>query len=206
VQTSYGYDPYGVAQVTGTASDNPFQYTGRRERRQRPAALPQPILQSSLGALRLRRSDRARAEATSISIGTLPTILYKAAIRAETVRLASSWSPPALMPHAEPAGAACGRGSYHSPPSRSPSNALSGPVLGSVSCSTGDDGDKPKGGDDASNPDPGPATEGNKSPEKWDNQMRERGWTPQQIDDAIRNGQQYPAPNNINPKTGQRDT
>ena len=29
VQTSYGYDPYGVAQVTGTASDNPFQYTGR---------------------------------------------------------------------------------------------------------------------------------------------------------------------------------
>ncbi len=29
VQTSYGYDPYGVAQITGTASDNPFQYTGR---------------------------------------------------------------------------------------------------------------------------------------------------------------------------------
>jgi RHS repeat-associated protein len=29
VATSYGYDPYGVAQVTGTASDNPFQYTGR---------------------------------------------------------------------------------------------------------------------------------------------------------------------------------
>jgi RHS repeat-associated protein len=27
--TSYGYDAYGVAQVTGTASDNPFQYTGR---------------------------------------------------------------------------------------------------------------------------------------------------------------------------------
>lgn len=30
VQTRYGYDPYGAsAQVTGTASDNPFQYTGR---------------------------------------------------------------------------------------------------------------------------------------------------------------------------------
>jgi RHS repeat-associated protein len=29
VATSYGYDPYGVAQVTGAASDNPFQYTGR---------------------------------------------------------------------------------------------------------------------------------------------------------------------------------
>jgi RHS repeat-associated protein len=29
VSTSYGYDAFGVAQVTGTASDNPFQYTGR---------------------------------------------------------------------------------------------------------------------------------------------------------------------------------
>jgi RHS repeat-associated protein len=29
LQTSYGYDPCGVAQVSGTASDNPFQYTGR---------------------------------------------------------------------------------------------------------------------------------------------------------------------------------
>jgi hypothetical protein len=29
VQTSYGYDPYGVSQVTVTGSDNPFQYTGR---------------------------------------------------------------------------------------------------------------------------------------------------------------------------------
>jgi RHS repeat-associated protein len=29
IQTSYGYDPYGAAQVTGTASDNPFQFTGR---------------------------------------------------------------------------------------------------------------------------------------------------------------------------------
>jgi RHS repeat-associated protein len=29
VQTSYGYDPYGAAQVTGTASDNTFQFAGR---------------------------------------------------------------------------------------------------------------------------------------------------------------------------------
>jgi RHS repeat-associated protein len=29
VQTNYGYDPYGVSQVTGTASDNTFQFTGR---------------------------------------------------------------------------------------------------------------------------------------------------------------------------------
>ena len=29
VQTRYGYDPYGVSQVTGTASTNPFQFTGR---------------------------------------------------------------------------------------------------------------------------------------------------------------------------------
>ena len=29
VQTNYGYDPYGVSQVTGTASTNTFQYTGR---------------------------------------------------------------------------------------------------------------------------------------------------------------------------------
>lgn len=31
VQTSYGYDPYGVVQVTGSASDNPFTYTGRED-------------------------------------------------------------------------------------------------------------------------------------------------------------------------------
>jgi RHS repeat-associated protein len=29
VQTSYGYDPYGISQITGTASDNSFQFTGR---------------------------------------------------------------------------------------------------------------------------------------------------------------------------------
>ena len=29
IQTSYGYDPYGVSSVTGAASTNSFQYTGR---------------------------------------------------------------------------------------------------------------------------------------------------------------------------------
>jgi RHS repeat-associated protein len=29
VQTTYGYDPYGGSQVTGTASDSSFQFTGR---------------------------------------------------------------------------------------------------------------------------------------------------------------------------------
>jgi RHS repeat-associated protein len=29
IQTSYGYDPYGAVQVSGTASDNGFQFTGR---------------------------------------------------------------------------------------------------------------------------------------------------------------------------------
>ena len=28
-QTNYGYDPYGVAQTTGVASTNPYQFTGR---------------------------------------------------------------------------------------------------------------------------------------------------------------------------------
>jgi RHS repeat-associated protein len=29
IQTSYGFDPHGIAQVTGIASDNTFQFTGR---------------------------------------------------------------------------------------------------------------------------------------------------------------------------------
>ena len=28
-QTNYGYDPYGASQITGTSSDNSFQFTGR---------------------------------------------------------------------------------------------------------------------------------------------------------------------------------
>jgi hypothetical protein len=42
----------------------------------------------------------------------------------------------------------------------------------------------------------------NKSDTKWRNQLAKRGWTPEQIDQAIENGQQYPAPNNINPANG----
>ncbi|MDQ7247297.1 RHS repeat-associated core domain-containing protein [Dongia sedimenti] len=30
VQTSYGYDPYGVTSQTGAANDNPYQFTGRQ--------------------------------------------------------------------------------------------------------------------------------------------------------------------------------
>ncbi len=31
IQTQYGYDPYGVAQTTGVASTNPYQFTGREK-------------------------------------------------------------------------------------------------------------------------------------------------------------------------------
>ena len=41
-----------------------------------------------------------------------------------------------------------------------------------------------------------------KSATKWANQMASRGWTEQQITDAIEHGKQYPAPNLINPKNG----
>jgi hypothetical protein len=38
-----------------------------------------------------------------------------------------------------------------------------------------------------------------KSAEKWQKQMEARGWTPDQIQEAISNGKQYPAANNVNP-------
>jgi hypothetical protein len=41
-----------------------------------------------------------------------------------------------------------------------------------------------------------------KSQAKWNNQMKQRGWTEQQINEAIYNGKSYPAPNNINPNNG----
>jgi hypothetical protein len=44
--------------------------------------------------------------------------------------------------------------------------------------------------------------EGQKSSQTWQNQMTKRGWTPESIEDAIKNGQQYPAPNNVNPGNG----
>jgi RHS repeat-associated protein len=42
----------------------------------------------------------------------------------------------------------------------------------------------------------------NKSASKWANQLRQRGWTEAQIDEAIQHGQQYPATNMINPANG----
>jgi len=43
---------------------------------------------------------------------------------------------------------------------------------------------------------------GHKSAQTWANQMAKRGWTPQQIDEAIEHGQQFAAPNNVNPANG----
>lgn len=43
---------------------------------------------------------------------------------------------------------------------------------------------------------------GNKSAQKWANQMAARGWTPEQIDEAIQSGKQYTATNNINLANG----
>jgi RHS repeat-associated protein len=42
----------------------------------------------------------------------------------------------------------------------------------------------------------------NKSLGKWANQLQQRGWTLQQIEDAIQNGQSLPAQNLINPANG----
>ena len=41
-----------------------------------------------------------------------------------------------------------------------------------------------------------------KSQTKWKNQMNQRGWTEQQINEAMISGKQYSAPNNINPSNG----
>jgi hypothetical protein len=41
-----------------------------------------------------------------------------------------------------------------------------------------------------------------KSAQKWQNQVVQRGWTHEQIEEAIANGQSYPAQNNINPSNG----
>jgi filamentous hemagglutinin len=38
-----------------------------------------------------------------------------------------------------------------------------------------------------------------KSPQKFQNQMQKRGWTPKQIDEAMAKGQKLPAINNVNP-------
>lgn len=41
-----------------------------------------------------------------------------------------------------------------------------------------------------------------KSATKWANQLKARGWTEAQIDEAINRGQQFPATNNVNPANG----
>lgn len=40
---------------------------------------------------------------------------------------------------------------------------------------------------------------GRKSAQKLQNQMQKRGWTVEQIDEAISGGQQFPVPNKTNP-------
>ncbi|MEE1611404.1 RHS repeat-associated core domain-containing protein [Microvirga sp. CF3016] len=42
----------------------------------------------------------------------------------------------------------------------------------------------------------------NHTAQQWSNRMDARGWTTDKIDDAIRSGKQYEAPNNINPANG----
>jgi hypothetical protein len=41
-----------------------------------------------------------------------------------------------------------------------------------------------------------------KSQTKWENQMKQRGWTEQQINEALYSGDSYSAPNNISPNNG----
>jgi hypothetical protein len=39
-----------------------------------------------------------------------------------------------------------------------------------------------------------------KSPERWATQIAKRDWTPEDITNTIANGEQYPAPNRVNPR------
>ena len=45
-----------------------------------------------------------------------------------------------------------------------------------------------------------------KSETKWNNQIRERGWTKEKITDTIKNGKEYPAPNKIREKIDPKAT
>mgnify|MGYP002408714809 FL=1 len=38
-----------------------------------------------------------------------------------------------------------------------------------------------------------------KSETRWGNQLRNRGWNPEQITETIKRGEQYLAPNKVNP-------
>ncbi len=40
---------------------------------------------------------------------------------------------------------------------------------------------------------------GNHSAQQWQDKMRQRGWTPNQIAEAVQNGQRFPAVNNVQP-------
>jgi len=53
----------------------------------------------------------------------------------------------------------------------------------------------------APNPDDDPGWKygSNKSPQRWQNQMQQRGRTEDQITGAIQNGESYPTQNNVNP-------
>jgi hypothetical protein len=42
----------------------------------------------------------------------------------------------------------------------------------------------------------------NHSPQQWQTKMLKRGWTPQQISEAIQNGQTFPATNLVNSGNG----
>lgn len=42
----------------------------------------------------------------------------------------------------------------------------------------------------------------NHTAEQWRNRMRQRGWTADQIEEAVRHGQRFEAVNNINPSDG----
>jgi hypothetical protein len=46
---------------------------------------------------------------------------------------------------------------------------------------------------------PGWRLGGNHTAQQWRNKMARRGWTPQQISEAIQYGPQFPAVNNVNP-------
>ena len=46
---------------------------------------------------------------------------------------------------------------------------------------------------------PGWKLGGNHSAQQWQDKMRSSGWTPDQITEAIKNGQKVPAVNQVNP-------
>jgi RHS repeat-associated protein len=205
VQTSYGYDPYGVAQVTGTSSDNPFQFTGRendgtglyyyRNRYYNPAwgrfvsEDPIGLGGGDINLYRYVANNPVQFNDPSGNFGFLipliPAIMD--GLAAGSAYLACRYAGGCQFP-----GSGSGSGSSGATPSDPKASPPPCPASDFVMCSnSSDSGDNKKSnlGD-------------NKSSEKWQNQMEQRGWTPQQIDDAIAKGERFPAPNNINPENG----